>query len=158
VRNLPSRFIIAAIVFLAFLMGRCWAGDEKSSSGGVEIFVQGRKYKSIREYKREQIKAAFTDVLSTKDLREFTEDELTAIIKEICHESGQAGSGKSETGFSVQEGAETGAIGENASRTQKELKDYLKEYEVFDPSLVDPQNIEATATEHDSSWPDASGD
>jgi hypothetical protein len=86
VRVLTFNALILGIVLSMFPAGLLLAEEQSSSAKAIEILVQGKKYKSIREYKREQIKAAFEGILSSRDFEEFGEDELTAIIKEICDE------------------------------------------------------------------------
>lgn len=59
------------------------AEDPKSSSGPVEVIVQGKQYKSIRAYKQEQMKDILSKSLASYDLMEFSEDELYEMMKDI---------------------------------------------------------------------------
>lgn len=59
------------------------AEDQRPSSESIELIIQGKRYKSIRDYKREQIKDMLNRSLSSFNLSEFSEDELYEIMREV---------------------------------------------------------------------------
>jgi hypothetical protein len=149
---------IAGIAFFLMPMNCSLAEDKEAPSGTVEIIAQGRRYKSIREYKREQIKTAFASILSSKDFREFSEDELTAIIKEIYHESGPGGSGEQGEGFTGPRTEIKDVLDSEALQRQKTLKDHLKEYEAVDPSEINSDQMKKIMREEDPVFADIPGE
>lgn len=60
-----------------------WADSSKDARNVVEVVVQGKQYKSIHAYKREQIRDTLKRALSAYNLMEFEEDELEEIMSEI---------------------------------------------------------------------------
>lgn len=79
-RNFWQLFCIL-IICLVFRTPFALAGDQKVTS--VEIVADGKKYNSLRDYRLEQITKILNRALSASDLKEFTNDELLAVLTEV---------------------------------------------------------------------------
>ena len=58
-------------------------GSEEAPDGEVEILIEGKRYQSTRDYKREKFKEALSQQLSENILRDFSDDEILDIIADI---------------------------------------------------------------------------
>jgi len=138
------------------LGGPFMAQAQEVSSGGVEVVIQGKQYESVRAYKREQIKEVLLRALSSKNLKEFSEDELCGIIKEARKQQ-TAGSSSKETlespsqrpdkSLQGQQAVEEDATGFSPRQMQEMLEGYLKEHKDAKPLFVDPDKVKSIIIE-----------
>jgi len=144
-------FILAGLCVLSNNLSE--AQDQKDSSGLVEVVIQGKKYQSIRAYKQEQIKNILMRVLSSYDLKEFSEDELCTMIKEI-RDGQQTSDADPKNDLELTDQGSNGAVRNkrineennrdpSVAQMQEMLKSYLDEHESVDPSFVDPDKVKS---------------
>lgn len=149
--------IILWIGFCVFFSNVSIAGDPSDSSEAVEVIVQGKRYKSILAYKREQTRSNLTRILSSENLREFSEEELCNIIKEVRKRQ-TADSLPQETLESTdsddfrdlpldQEIIEEDTPNLGVSEMKEMLREYLQEHKEADPVLLDPDKVKSIIVE-----------
>lgn len=80
---MPGTISVFIIVFTVFSGGYAFAGSADTSQGPVEVVAAGKRYPSVHAYKLQQFKDNLRGVLSPGQLREFSEEEISAIIREI---------------------------------------------------------------------------
>jgi len=137
VKRVWRYFFVVWIIFFVFAAA-FMAQAQEDPSDTVEIVIHGKKYDSIKDYRREQIKNVLLKALSSHDLREFSEDELYDIIKEVRQQQGNDASStdsqKSQTG-------QEDAHDLSASQMQEMLKEYLDEHKDAGPLFIDPEKV-----------------
>ena len=77
---------IISLFFVAFTIlpsGYVLAGSAKTSQDPVEIVAGGKSYPSLHAYKLQRLKDDLRGVLSPAQLREFSAEEISAVIREI---------------------------------------------------------------------------
>ena len=77
---------IILVFFVAsgvFPVGYVFARDAETSRAPIEIFADGKRYPSLHAYKLQRLKDHLRGVLSPGQLREFSAEEISAIIREI---------------------------------------------------------------------------
>jgi hypothetical protein len=117
------------------------------------VVVQGKQYKSIHAYKREQIKETLKRALSSYDLLEFDEDELEEIVREIRkHQAvelpleeegdtvGSAGPSSLRTRPKVMEEDDSGTI---ADQMREMLDEYRGDHKGAADLQVDPRKVKS---------------
>ena len=128
------------------------AQDPSTPSDSIEVIIQGRQYKSIRDYKREQIKNTLKRTLSSHNLMEFSEDELYEIMKEVRKQQAAGGfSAKNlrPVGRSIWSASknlravEEDALDLDASQMQEMLKKYRKEHKGVGNLFLDPDKVKS---------------
>lgn len=119
-------------------------------SEGIEILMNGKQYKTIREYKLEQIKTALHRALAAYNLREFSEDELVQALKDVRKQQLNTPAQESQpTQQNLErpslnnQAAEEDASGMSALQMQEMLKDYLTEHDTATPLIVDPGKVKS---------------
>lgn len=72
------------------MVGPLRAGEAPNEE--VEVLIEGKRYRSSRDYKREKFKDALAHQLSESILRDFSDDEILEIIAEIrkSHQDGKS--------------------------------------------------------------------
>ncbi len=78
-RTVPVFFV----ALIAFFMGYAFAQPSAAPEKSVEIVAAGKMYPSLHEYKLQQFKDNLRGVLSSRQLREFSEEEIAAVIREL---------------------------------------------------------------------------
>ncbi len=151
-------FVILGVI-LGVLTGRLsFAQEQQDVSGSVEIFIQGRRYESIRAYRRQKIKERLQNALSFKDLTEFSEDELCEIIHEVRGKKIAVNPSPEDSKSSSQPITEEDVQDLSAPQMQEMLKDYLKEHKEAKPLWVDPDKVKSIIIEDQSPPEDAAGE
>lgn len=72
--------LIASVVFSS---GYAFAQSPGTPKESVEVVAGGKTYPSVHAYKLQKLKDDLRGVLSPGQLREFSEEELSAVIREI---------------------------------------------------------------------------
>ena len=80
---MPGIVSVFIIAFIIFPIGYAFARSSDTSQGPVEVVVAGKRYPSLHAYKLQQLKDHLRGVLSSGQLREFSAEEISAIIREI---------------------------------------------------------------------------
>lgn len=80
---MPGIISVFIIAFTVFFSGYAFAQPTKTSPKPVEVVVAGKRYPSLHAYKLQQLKDNLRGVLSPGQLREFSEEEISAVIREI---------------------------------------------------------------------------
>jgi hypothetical protein len=124
--------------------------DQEDFADAVEVVIQGRKYKSIREYKRQQIKSTLKKSLSSFNLKEFSEDELLEIMTEVRKEQpstrssgNRAKLSESSDEQSLKNHWEAAREAEDRKTSQmvEMLKQYQRDHEDARPISIDPDKV-----------------
>jgi len=77
---------IILVFFVAsgvFPVGYVFARDAETSRAPVEIFAAGKRYPSLHAYKLQRLKDHLRGVLSPGQLREFSAEEISAVVQEL---------------------------------------------------------------------------
>ena len=80
---MPRIILVFFVAFGVFPAGYVFARDAETSRAPIEIFADGKRYPSLHAYKLQQLKDHLRGVLSSGQLREFSAEEISAIIREI---------------------------------------------------------------------------
>ena len=79
-----SRTIRALLIMsVVFSGGYAFAQSPGTPKESVEVVAGGKTYPSVHAYKLQKLKDDLRGVLSPGQLREFSEEELSAVIREI---------------------------------------------------------------------------
>jgi hypothetical protein len=120
------------------------------SSNDVEVVMDGKRYKSSHDYKREKIKTVFLRVLTPNVLQDFKDEEIFEIIAEVrkSHLEGDPVLQKSETENQHSGGSSatlTPLIKDvpdsSTSEMQKMLNLYQREHTGAVPIVIDPDKV-----------------
>lgn len=121
-------------------------------SDSVEVIIQGKQYKSIGAYKRQQIKDALRKSLSSFNLKEFSEDELYEIIKDVRKQQTTNSSSTKSLGTDEHNDEGIGDIpqtigqdreDQKSSQMQEMLNQYHQEHEEVKPLFIDPEKVKS---------------
>jgi len=143
-------FLLMWTGLYVFFIGLSSIYAQQISSDAVEIVIDGKRYGSIQDYRRHQIKDALSNMLSVSDLGIFTEEELCGIIKEIRKQKisdvSSAGPKRPENLQSDAQLQDQRSVAEDAldlspSQMQDMLDRYFKEHKELDPILLDPDKV-----------------
>jgi len=148
-------------VFVLLLGGMHYLNDvEAISKEDVEIFVEGKRYKNLHDYKLDTLKKNFKDTLAAveddksdqffdnllKELKskyreEFTEDELTNLVNDLRKEYSQANTEIEEK--------------DELTQMQEMLDKYLDRHNETDALNIDPRKVKTITirTLEDSAQP-----
>ena len=74
---------VLLITSVVFSGGYAFAQSPDTSKESVEVVADGKIYLSVHAYKLQRLKDDLRGVLSPGQLREFSEEELSAVIREI---------------------------------------------------------------------------
>ncbi len=74
---------VLLITFVVFPSGYAFAQSPDTPKESVEVVAGGKIHSSVHAYKLQRLKDDLRGVLSPGQLREFTEEELSAVIREI---------------------------------------------------------------------------
>lgn len=80
---MPRIILVFLIAFIVLPAGYVFAQAAKTSRGPIEVFADGKRYPSLRAYKLQRLKDNLRGVLSPGQLREFSAEEISAVILEI---------------------------------------------------------------------------
>jgi len=130
----------------------------QAPSDKVEIIINGKQFDSILEYKREQIKIILDRALSSVNLHEFSDEELSEIITEVRKEqTAETLPDKSSEpeGHQVDNGD---AVVLSADQMQEMLRLYLKEHKEATPLDFDPDKVKNILIEPNDSSEDLLSD
>ncbi len=148
-RNLRGKTFI--IFFMMSSAGNGLTSHAGDSSHPVKIIVDGKRYPSLHAYKLKRLKEELKQVLSAGQIREFSEEELCAIIKELKEPDADGNSPdtqKEETRSPSPDA--TGDIKEPSRGPDKDpdtvqmkemLHDYLNRHKDVSPVVFDPQKV-----------------
>lgn len=124
--------------FVAFIIlpaGYVFAQAAETSRDPVEIFANGKRYPSVHAYKLQRLKDDLRGVLSPAELREFSAQEISAVIREIKTQPPVMAQTPAQE---VKAPATDAQIGE----MEEMLKDYNAAQNRDNPSLaVDPAKV-----------------
>lgn len=139
--------------FGIFLSIPVWAGSSGNGKNTIEVVAQGKQYKSIHAYKREQIKKTLKRALSSYDLTEFEEDELQEIMREIRgHQGDHSSSGEDSEGVASSTVSELSGYQENkkedrgnsvTSQMREMLEEYGREHKSALDLKLDPKKVKS---------------
>ncbi len=133
-----------------FFIGPSSLYAQQISPDAIEVVVDGKRYRSIQDYRRDRIKDILSDTLSTSDLGMFTSEELCGIIKEIREQK------ISDVSFTIPKKLENlqsdarqqsrhnvkeDVLDLSPSQMQDMLDRYFKEHKELDPILFDPEKV-----------------
>lgn len=147
---LSTRFAVTVVFFCFFLII-----TQKVYSGDVEIVIDGKKYESIQDYRRQHVKDVLVSALSAGDLEMFTESELCEIIKEIRTSEisdtpdiePDEYKGLQSVDQKYESSTEEEALDLNPSQMQDMLDSYFLEHKDLDPVLLDPDKVKSITIE-----------
>ncbi|MCK5259803.1 MAG: hypothetical protein KAJ70_01955 [Candidatus Omnitrophica bacterium] len=151
-RKIRRYLLILWIGSSVLLSGISTAEDRNVPAKPIEVIVQGRQYKSIRAYKREQIKNTLKRTLSSHNLMEFSEDELLEIMREVRKQQTARGSFVKDLksadqpdrgSLEDQRSVEQDALDLGTSQMREMLKEYRKEHKGAGPLFLDPDKIKS---------------
>ena len=74
---------VLLIMSVVFSGGYAFAQSPDTPKESVEVVAGGKRYFSVHAYKLQKLKDDLRGVLSPGQLREFSEEELSAVIREI---------------------------------------------------------------------------
>ena len=149
------RYLLLILVggFCVFLHLPARADFSKGSKDAVEVIIQGKQYKSIHAYKREQIKKTLKQALSSYDLTEFEENELEEIMREIRRqqpsrapsgkESKTAGRSSAQRLLDHQITIEEDEQDRTAAQMQEMLDQYSREHKGAADVELDPDKVKS---------------
>ena len=132
------------------MMGPWIAYAAQDPSRDIEIVADGKKYGSLLEYKREQIKQSLKMILFSVDLRQFSEKELCDLLIEIQKEQAAdlrleaaTTSAGDKPGEASQDRklAEEDARDVSPSQMRGMLDEYLENHEYADTPDFDPRKV-----------------
>jgi len=142
-------FLIIGISFQFFFIGSTLAHAQQVPSDAVEIIVDGKRYESIRAYRRDQIKDILTNALAVDNLQMFTEGELCELIKEVRSqqtadmsftESGKPANLKSNI-HQQEMDIEGNTLDLSSSQLQEMLDGYFRGHAEADPILPNSDKV-----------------
>ena len=149
-KRIQLYFLIIGVGFLFFPNGLVLAQDQKTSSDPVEVVIQGKQYKSIRAYKRNQIKETLERALSSYNLREFSEDELSEIINDVRKQQTKdrptekglkSNSQQVKDSSRIQRTVESEETDPSISQMQELIENYQKQHKNAGQLLIDPGKV-----------------
>lgn len=80
---MPRIVLVFLIAFIVLPTGYVFAQAAKTSRDPIEVFADGKRYPSLHAYKLQRLKDNLRGVLSPGQLREFSAEEISAVILEI---------------------------------------------------------------------------
>jgi len=149
-------FLLIGFGLYIIFNGLTLAHAQQIPSNAIEIIIEGKKYGSIHEYRREQIKNILINALAADDLQAFKEEELFDIIKDVRKQQIADGpTAETDKGTNSppdpfqqdQQSNEEDAFDPNSSQMEEMLKDYLNEHKDVDPVIIDPEKVKSIKIE-----------
>lgn len=147
-------FIIFCIMSSA---GNGLTGYASASSHPVEIIADGKRYPSLHAYKLKRLQEELRQVLSVGRIREFSQEELCAVMQELKQadvEENPPDTEKEETPPPLtdptgdfKEGPAEGASGvpddsdPDTAEMEEMLYDYLNGHKDVSPVVFDPRKV-----------------
>jgi len=137
-------FLIMGISFQILFIGSTFTHAQQVPSNSIEIIVDGKRYESIRAYRRHQVKDILANTLAVDKLQMFSEKELCEMIKEVRSQQTANTSSPApvkpanlqpKTQQQDQGGIEGSTLDLSSTELQEMLDGYFKEYKETDPSL-----------------------
>lgn len=144
------------ISFQFFFIGSALTHAQQVPSDAVEIIVDGKRYESIRAYRRHRIKDILTSALAADNFQMFTGKELCEVIKEIrgqqtadvsFTEPGKPANLQPNTQQQDQRGTEENALDLGSSQLQEMLDGYFRERAEADPLLLNSDKVKSIIIE-----------
>ena len=135
---------------IVFLIGTSSLYAQQIPPDVIEIVVDGKRYRSIQDYRRDRIKDVLSDTLSESDLEMFTSEELCGIIKEIREQKISDVSStipkklenlQSDARQQSRHNVKEDVLDLSPSQMQDMLDRYYKEHKELDPILLDPEKV-----------------
>lgn len=80
---MPRAFPVLLVAFIAFFIGYAFAQPLTTPQKSVEIVVAGKRYPSLHAYKLQQLKDDLRGVLSSGQLRKFSQEEISTVVQEL---------------------------------------------------------------------------
>ncbi len=108
-----------------------------TASPSIEVVIDGKGYASVHAYQREKLKARLKTALTPTDWREFSDQELCAIIEELSQSKNEAGPNSTENDTPMNPNEEN-AVHE---QMQEMLQDFLETHDDVQPVEVDPSKV-----------------
>ncbi len=143
-------FLLLWAGLTVFFIGSSSLYAQQIPPNAIEIVVDGKRYRSIQDYRRDRIKDVLSDTLSASDLGMFTSEELCGIIKEIREQKisdvssttpkkleNLQSNAKQQSQHSVKEDV----LDLSPSQMQDMLDRYFREHKELDPILLDPEKV-----------------
>ncbi len=132
---MPRILLVFFVAFISVPAGYVFAQASETSRDPVEIFADGKRYPSLHAYKLQRLKDDLRGVLSPAELREFSAQEISVIIREIKTQPPVMAQ------IPVQE-VKAPATDARIGEMEEMLKDYSAAQNRGDPSLaVDPARV-----------------
>ena len=135
---------------IVFFIGSSSLYAQQISPDAIEVVVDGKRYRSIQDYRRDRIKDVLSDTLSESDLGMFTSEELCGIIKEIREQKISDVSStipkklenlQSDARQQSRHNVKEDVLDLSPSQMQDMLDRYYKEHKELDPILLDPEKV-----------------
>jgi len=149
-------YLIIGIGFQFFFIGSAFTHAQEVPSDAVEIIVDGKRYESIRAYRRDQIKDILTNALAAENLHMFTEKELCEMIKEVRSQQ-TADSSSTEPAkpakvqYNTQQQDQMDIDGNTLDLSSSQLQDmldgYFREHVEADPAPLNPDKVKSSTIE-----------
>jgi len=149
-------FLVLGIGFYMCLGGLSVTFAQQVPLNNVEIIVDEKRYESIHDYRRQQIKDALVNVLAAEKLQLFTEEELYEIIREVRNQQETERTLQKSDGFKNllsdaqqqdQQASEENPLELSPSEMQEMLDSYYEDYEQAAPLLLDPNKVKSIIIE-----------
>ena len=132
-------YLILVGAFVTFYPSLVFAED-------VEVLVNGKTYPSMREYKKAQLKAHLSELLSYSSLKDFSDEELLEIIRgvRLIKSSHPNSLDKSSNNTATQAISKDEPDAQDDQNQMKEmLSDYMREHKGVKPVPLDQQKIKS---------------
>lgn len=140
-KKISYTFVILGAIVSVFASRMSAAQDQQDVSGNVQIDIQGKRYESMHAYRREQIKEILLNTLSSRDLKEFSEDELWDILKEVSKQKVANKLSPEDSKLTSQPTTGEDARDLGAPQMQEMFESYMKEHKEIEPLVVDPDKV-----------------
>lgn len=143
-------FILLSILLSGYVFTVDRLGAEEVPNEGVEILIEGKRYRSSHDYQRGKLKDALSNYLSESILHDFNDDEILDVITEIrqSHQAGKSVSHPPEAAThdvadpSLTLPPDVTANPEpDGSEMQKMLKQYRQEHAEADTVTINPEKV-----------------
>ena len=128
----------------------CFGNCSQNPSDDIEIIIEGKRYKSIREYKRQKIKNNLKEIFSSSSSQEFSKEELFEIIQEVLNPlkngatpledsepQDQPAAAPPKDPSSVKDDAQNLSM----DQLQEMLDEYKKEHQGAGNLIIDPNKV-----------------